>query len=222
VSHAVDLGAQATLDALRRYVARRVEATQRDEVLGAVLLRLVEHRAELDSAAHPVAWMLRVTANLIADHGRRRERRQRLFVEQEAALQQAPAPESDVAPAAAAELAACLRPLIDGLPRRYAEALRLTDLGGLTQREAALRLGLSASGMRSRVQRARARLRAALLRCCRIHLDRHGAVVDYDPHCGCTEGTAPGRRAAAPACAANRSPGTPQGVADGGVSLSRR
>lgn len=47
------------------------------------------------------------------------------------------------------------------------QALELTDLGGMTQGDAAARLGLSVSGMKSRVQRGRRMLREEIGRCCR-------------------------------------------------------
>jgi hypothetical protein len=42
--------------------------------------------------------------------------------------------------------------------------------------------------MKSRVQRARRRLKALLTDCCAVHLDRLGAVASYQPDagtCGC-------------------------------------
>ena len=57
--------------------------------------------------------------------------------------------------------------------------------------EAAERLGLSVSGMKSRVQRARLHLRTALDECCRIALDRRGGVISYEARteqCGTCQG----------------------------------
>ena len=56
----------------------------------------------------------------------------------------------------------------------------LIDLEGLTQREAADQLGLSLSGMKSRVQRGRRQLKGMLEVCCTIELDRRRGLVDYD------------------------------------------
>ena len=67
------------------------------------------------------------------------------------------------------------------LPEPYREALVLTELDGLTQADAATRLGLSTSGMKSRVQRGRGQLRDLLLGCCEIELDRRNRVTDYVP-----------------------------------------
>lgn len=55
--------------------------------------------------------------------------------------------------------------LIEGLPPSDREILHLVELDGLSQREAADRLGLSSSGARTRTQHARKRLRAALEAC---------------------------------------------------------
>ena len=76
-------------------------------------------------------------------------------------------------------LSRCLRPMLSSLPETQADALALTDLGDLSQAEAARRLGISPSGMKSRVQRGRALLRSLLLQCCEVELDGRRGVVGY-------------------------------------------
>ena len=83
-----------------------------------------------------------------------------------------------------AELARCLSPLVGRLPERYRRSLELTELEGRTQAEAAALLGLSVSGMKARVQRARRLLRDLLLDCCHVELDRRGAVTGHRPRSG--------------------------------------
>ena len=150
-------------------------------MVGAVLLRLVRHQDALKAADNPTAWMLRVAANAVADHHRRRAVEYRAIAEYAA---QAPDDAEAAEPidrAAKAEFAGCLLPFMHDLPPRYREALMLTDIEGLTQAEAARRLGLSVSGMKSRVQRGRAKLKHALLRCCAFETDKWGTVLDYQP-----------------------------------------
>ena len=72
----------------------------------------------------------------------------------------------------------CLTPLLAMVPDSYRSALELTDLGGLTQDQAAAQLGLSSSGMKSRVQRGRRMLRDGVGKWCRIELDARGARAD--------------------------------------------
>ena len=160
---------------LADYVRRRVEPSAVDDAVGSVLLRLVRHQEALRAAGNPTAWMLRVAANAVADHHRRRAVERRAL---EAFGAEDPAEEASD-DATTAEFARCLIPFIRDLPPAYGEALMLTEIEGLTQTEAARCLGLSVSGMKSRVQRGRAKLKQALLRCCAVETDRWGTVLDY-------------------------------------------
>ncbi|MFN0248635.1 MAG: sigma factor-like helix-turn-helix DNA-binding protein [Kofleriaceae bacterium] len=67
------------------------------------------------------------------------------------------------------------------LPTPYREAVTLVELEGLTTREAADMVGVSLSGMKSRVQRGRDQLRTLFDDCCEIALDARGKVTDFTP-----------------------------------------
>jgi len=171
---------QAVESRLRVYVARRVDPGAIDDVVATILLRLVQHEGELIAARTPSAWMLRVAANTIADHHRRRAAEARALARSALEPQDEIAPEPDAIASATSEIASCLEPMIRDLPDPYREALTLIDIDGLSQADAANRVGLSLSGMKSRVQRGRAKLKDALLRCCTIELDQRGGLVDYE------------------------------------------
>lgn len=81
------------------------------------------------------------------------------------------------------EIAKCLKAMIDYLPDKYKEAILLTEFQNLTQKELAERLGLSVSGAKSRVQRARLKLKKMLVACCRLEFDRLGNIIDYKQQC---------------------------------------
>ncbi len=187
------------LSRLQRYVGTRVEPGSRDDVVGDILLRLVQHQDKLVAARDPMAWVTRVAANAVIDHTRRRASEHRAVT----AYGIEPA-EIDVGIptdiSLSDEIAACVAPLIESLPEPYREALKLVEIGGLSQKEAAERLGLSLSGMKSRVQRGRTKLKLSLLRCCAIQVDRRGGVLAYRPRvsgfaakCHCAAG-GPGTR----------------------------
>jgi RNA polymerase sigma-70 factor (ECF subfamily) len=55
----------------------------------------------------------------------------------------------------------------------------------LTQHEAAKQVGLSVSGMKSRVQRGRQMLKTLLLEYCQIELDCRGSVINCEPNKKC-------------------------------------
>ena len=70
------------------------------------------------------------------------------------------------------------------LPRGY----HADKLEGLTQSDAAEMLGISVSGMKSRVQRGREKLREMFDQCCEISVDCRGRVVGYEPRGGGCKG----------------------------------
>ena len=71
--------------------------------------------------------------------------------------------------------------MIERMPDHYRQALMLSDIQGLRQRDLARREGLSLSGAKSRVQRGREMLKGMLLNCCRFEFDKNGNPIDYEP-----------------------------------------
>ncbi|MBI3518302.1 MAG: RNA polymerase sigma factor SigZ [Bacteroidetes bacterium] len=86
-----------------------------------------------------------------------------------------------------AELANCLKPMIEQLPDNYREAILQTEMGSLSQKEYASKLGLSYSGAKSRIQRARQQLHALFNECCSIESDKYGNIMEHvcKKGCGC-------------------------------------
>jgi predicted DNA-binding protein (UPF0251 family) len=78
--------------------------------------------------------------------------------------------------------------VIEALPVEDREALTLTELDGLSRDELANQLGISLSAAKSRVHRARAKLRKTVEDCCRLVTDPYGRVIDWKkrgtPCCG--------------------------------------
>jgi RNA polymerase sigma-70 factor, ECF subfamily len=145
------------------------------------MLRIHRHGDELANADRIAAWVHRIARNAIIDHYRRRAARPELPAGAASDLDEREnrlAGEAD-SEALRRELAACLRPLVDRLPEKHREALVLTEFEGLTQIEAARRLGISVSGAKARVQRGRAQLKTLLLDCCHVELDRRGGITEY-------------------------------------------
>ncbi|MEQ1845675.1 MAG: sigma-70 family RNA polymerase sigma factor, partial [Nitrospira sp.] len=147
------------------------------------------HR-QIDSVSDPgrlMSWIYQITRHAIIDHyrkpGRQREVPAGLSSELEV-LRESPAISEMInngdAAEPRAELAHCLRPMIERLSKDYRDAINLVELEGLTQQAAAKQMGVSLSGMKSRVQRGRKQLKQMLDDCCLIELDRRQGVVDYN------------------------------------------
>jgi RNA polymerase sigma-70 factor, ECF subfamily len=172
-------------DRLRRFIARRVGSPQdAEDIFQEVMLRIHRHSGDLEHAERVASWVYRIAANSIADHYRRPARRelasgQAMDVAEPAGAAAATAWAEPNSGELRAELAHCLAPLTARLPELYREALDVTEFQGIAQAEAAMRLGVSVSGMKARVQRGRKQLKDLLLDCCEVELDRRGGVTGY-------------------------------------------
>lgn len=164
---------------LHSYIARRVrDAAAVEDILQVVFLKAHENLHAVQSKDSIAAWLYRIAANGIADYYRGHKYHDELPEEIEA-----PEPERDYV----GELADCLQPLISALPEKYGDAITLSEIEGLPQKEVALRLGISLSGAKSRIQRGREKLRDLLQECCEIETGRTG-IIGYEPrsnNCAC-------------------------------------
>jgi RNA polymerase sigma-70 factor, ECF subfamily len=175
---------------MQRFVRRRVgDPHHADDVVAEVMLRIHQHLAALDDRERLTAWVFRIARNAIADHYRRMAR-SREVVEAEPQPVVEPGADAwlDDQTASLAELASCIRPLVDALPSEYRRALVLTDLEGHSQVDAARLEGISVSGMKSRVQRGRRKFATLVKQCCDVTTDSRGQLVDFQLRpdgCGC-------------------------------------
>jgi len=175
------------------FVGRRIgDPHAAEDVAQEVLLRLHSHLGELRADDRLVAFAYRIARNAIIDHYRSSARSKELPSAHDDIVERIDADRDagEDAHAGALELARCLAPLVRRLPDQYREALTLTDLGELTQTQAALVAGISVPGMKARVQRGRAQLHALLTRCCDVAFDeqRHITGVQRSGTCGCAPG----------------------------------
>lgn len=171
---------------LRPFVARRVRSeADADDVLQDVFLRMQRGLAGLRDDERFGPWVYQVARSAVVDHQRVAAKHR--VAEADGRAEPALDAEDD-ARAVEQELAGYLAPFVATLPSPYREALTLTELEGLSQQQAADQLGVSLSGMKSRVQRGRRRLRQALEACCTIALDARGRVIACEPR---TDGKLP-------------------------------
>jgi RNA polymerase sigma-70 factor (ECF subfamily) len=180
---------------LQTFVRKRIaDPDAAADVVSDVMLRIHQHLDHLDDHEKVTAWMFRIARNAIVDHYRRVGRRPELVADGLDELAGGSETDHWVDDQAGviAELAVVLRPLVDQLPDDYRRALELTDLGGMTQAEAARIEHMSVSGMKSRVQRGRRQLAVLLDQHCRITLDATGMPSECAPRTdGCSCGVTP-------------------------------
>jgi len=158
---------------LRGWLRHRMgNAVDAEDLLQDVFIKAMRQGERFCAIVDARAWLYEVARNAMAD----RLRLARATVELPEDLS------AEVAEAAAVDsLAACLPRVLSELSQEDREAITLCDLERLPQEEYARRKGLSLPGAKSRVQRARKRLRERLTLSCQVSLDAAGQVSDFVP-----------------------------------------
>ncbi len=164
---------------LRRFIARRVPGPDGDDVLQDALLRIHLGVGALRSQERLAPWVYRVARSAIVDHQRKQRPTSELGDMVEDTLPEEPDAE------VRRMLSKCVAPFLSSLPHDQAEAIRLTDLGELTQAEAANRLGVPVPTLKARVQRGRRKMRETFEACCELTRDGRGTVVEANSKCRC-------------------------------------
>lgn len=166
---------------LHRFVAPRVGRSDADDVVQEALVRIHRGVAGVRDHDRMSAWIYQVARNAIADHGRRKRPVVALELDEDGVGDEVATLASEPDDAAFTALARCVRPFVGMLASPYREAIAMVELEGCSQVEAAARLGVPLSTLKSRVQRGRAQLRQLLETCCAIELDARSHVVDLVP-----------------------------------------
>jgi RNA polymerase sigma-70 factor, ECF subfamily len=163
---------------LRPYVARRVSsASEVDDIVQDILVKTLSGLGTLRDGERFGGWVYRIAEHAIADYASARARAP-IPLAADADLPEDRDSAGDEAAELQADLGKCVALFVARLPSPYREAITLTDLEGLTQKKAADMLGVSLSGMKSRVQRGRERIREMFEACCEVSVDCRGRVVE--------------------------------------------
>ncbi len=157
---------------LRHRLADRAAA---DDVLQDVFVKALRHQAAFCSLERPRAWLFQVARNALVDRARTAHPAEP--IEDHADRLEAPAPEL---PDPVDALAACLAAALERLPVQDAAILRACDVDGQPQREFAAAHALSLPAAKSRLLRARQRLREQLTTGCGVRFGEDGRVCCHE------------------------------------------
>jgi len=167
---------------LLAFIRRRVsDPDTAQDLLQDVFVKIHLKLPSLTQADKLASWVYQITRHTLLDHAKRRR------------LTTTPGQEppdlaaAEEPPTYNADFAACLQPFLARLSEPYHEALKHTELGLLSQKDYAVQAGLSHSGAKSRVQRAKKQLHALFTACCHVSADIYGNVLALQPKsaCGC-------------------------------------
>jgi len=162
----------ALYQAIAAFVRGRVRSrADAEDLIQTIYLKILTNLRSLKSRERVDAWAYQIARNVIADHYRARR---------DAFLEEPPAaPQGSADRELQDEVSGWIPEFLEKLPATYREALTLADVQRMPLAEVARHLGISLSGAKSRVQRARRMLRDSVLACCELYFDRRGRLIDY-------------------------------------------
>jgi len=156
---------------LRSFIRRRVgNDHDADDILQSVFLKIHEKVETINDPPAVAAWVYQIARNSITDYYRHRRATESLDNE----ITMLPDEEN-----LNSDMAKCLAAMADDLPEPFRAAIELVEERQMRQRDYASIAGLSVSGAKSRIQRARKMLKKKMLDCCSVELDRLGNVLDF-------------------------------------------
>lgn len=161
---------------LKNWARKRLEnPAEVDDFLQDLFLKALRQGERFCSVDNARAWLFEVARNALAD-------RLRLARDMVELPEDVPAPVEDAD--MVDNLSACLPRVLSELSDEDREVITLCDLHGLPQAEYAQRAGLTLPAAKSRLQRARQRLRDRMTTACQVHFDDAGHVSDFVPRGG--------------------------------------
>ena len=165
------------INRLRAVVRRRgVPEADVDDVVQSALEKALRKLDTLQQPDRFDAWTNQIAANAALDEVRKTAR-EPVQTELDADTMSLATTEEAHAILSFAD---CVHPMLNRLPRRDAELLRLRDLEGRTFASLVTDYGLSVPGLKSRVQRARRQLAKEFEACCAVLRDRTQTVEAPD------------------------------------------
>lgn len=163
--------------ALYLFILKRVkDQDMSKDILQEVLLKSYQYCSKGKTVVYLKSWLFKIAINTIVDHLKKENRHEELNGE---------LIEEERSESLAGEASLYIKTLLKLLPDDYAKPLEMYDLENISQKEIAVKLNLSLTNTKTRIQRARTKLKELFLQCCDVSFSENGEMVSFDikPHC---------------------------------------
>jgi RNA polymerase sigma-70 factor, ECF subfamily len=161
------------------YIRSKVgDASTADDLTQETFLKVERALTRGSEPEHFRGWIFQIARNSVIDW--MKERGRFVVLEADAGLESADRESPDPIDNEFRQgLFAYASKVIEGMLSEDREARTLTELDGLSREELAKHLGISVSAAKSRVVRARVKLRKTIEDCCRLITDPYGRVIGW-------------------------------------------
>lgn len=158
---------------LRNFILKRVKNNDlTDDILQDVLLKVYNFCISKSGVKNIRSWLFQIAQNTISDYYRKNSK----LIYNDSNLELTEEDEkSDFLDAIN-----YIKPMLEFLPKKYSEPLKLSDIEGIKQSEIAEKLNLTLTATKSRIQRARLLLKAEFVTCCNFEIDKSGNIISFE------------------------------------------
>lgn len=157
---------------LRKFIFNKVKDQDiTNDILQETFLKIHLSIHKLNDSSKLTPWVYQITRNSVTDYFRKRKQDFQLH-EVDFAVEETEEPLYQ-------SLTNCINNKINALPENYKQAVILTSFEHDSQTELAEELKISYSGAKSRVQRAREKLKELILNCANAKSDGNGNIINF-------------------------------------------
>ena len=163
---------------LLRYIRKRVvDPDDAKDILQDVLLKSYQYCSTGKTVIYLRSWLYKITHNTILDYYKKTNNKNALDFD---------LMEDKDENSMLGEASDYIKVLLKLLPDNYALPLYMSDIEGIDQKKIEEDLHLTFSNTKSRIQRARLKLKERFLECCEVSFGESGEMVSFDIKPGCT------------------------------------
>lgn len=158
---------------LRKFILKRVrDQDLTNDILQDVLMKVYNFCISKSGVRNIRSWLYQIAQNTIIDHYRKQKK--------STDLDNLNKLENEDQNVAFNEATNYILPMLDFLPKKYAEPLKLADIDNMKQADIAKKLKLGLPATKSRIQRARKLLKAEFITCCHFETDAQGNLISFE------------------------------------------
>jgi RNA polymerase sigma-70 factor (ECF subfamily) len=160
---------------IKKRVNNHVDA---EDILQDIFIKIHLNIKSLSQQDRLETWVYRITRNAIIDFYRKEKKISSLDKIEVEDVEEMIIEQPDF------YFTKCLMPLVKALPPKYQEAFIKIEIEGISQKVYAKELGISYSGAKSRVQRAKVQLQSLFISCCGAP-PYTGDIMQVNCNCSC-------------------------------------
>jgi RNA polymerase sigma-70 factor (ECF subfamily) len=160
------------------YIKKRVSNDDdAKDILQDVLLKSYQYCSKGKTVLHLKSWLYKITQNTVIDYHKKHNKTISFTSE---------LVEENNENSIIGEASDYIKALLKLLPNTYATPLYMSDIDGIDQKIIADNLGLTLPNTKSRIQRARLKLKERFLECCIVSFGENGEMISFDIKPECT------------------------------------